>query len=546
MRAVSLFVSFEAPHIIWDSEGCNYSGLLGFREDEIMGKSFQIFQGPRTDPVLLSSAISNSAQYNHSKSQMELYNIEKKCVMVFITFSPCCDAEGTPFQCKVSIAPSQAVAFDSALAEVPWGKIIFMAESPNNAQLVNIQFAKMLGLEPGSLFGRSLHSIPSLFTCSDHLEMLVQAGFDGRGTADTMLEMVHSQIRVTVSCQPVVAPFTGQIGYVVAHFYHDPTLPADISIPASAGVGVGAVKLEPRFNRTHCPAQSHVNEATAAWGRDSPAARAHPTLARAAAGGGGGGGGTLDGARAPGRKPAKDRPLPYPSPKLSRRGPGPSAPRAHPSRCRPIYAAQPAGGATGLPCIGGARPWAAGDTLVPASIWTEAGPAWPVEPVGPNSIRASPPATAPRAPLSELWTTAAAAAAAAAAADWQAWCLSESSHGVPERIGPAPPPSQPPPSRASDPDSDSESGWAGLEADWAAEAEAAVTVAWQRREESHDGPDCGNGCGPAAQTGDATIGGIRYIAGGCEGLVGGEWGDWASEQCSDAAPGPMAGGSGWG
>jgi hypothetical protein len=553
MYAVSLFVSFEAPHIIWNAEGCDYAGILGFRKDEILGQSFQIFQGPRTDPILLSSAISNSAQRNHSKSQMELYNIENKCVMMLMTFSPCCDTLGTPFQCKVSIAPSQAVAFDSALSEVPWGKVIFMAESPNNVQLVNIKFAEMIGLEPGSLFGQSLHAISSLYTCSDHLEMLVKAGFDGRGTDDTMLEILHSQIRVTVSCQPVVAPFTGRIGYVVALFCHEPALSAEVSIPtSSAGSWAGEIESEQPSNRTQCPAQSDVDEAAAAiWRRDSLAASAHPTptSAAAAAAGGGGGGCALDSARTPDRKRANDRLNSYPSPKLARHWPAaPRTPR------RPIYAAQPAGGATQLSCSGDAQP--ASDSVVPARLWTAAGPGRPgaawqeySKSVWPQGIEASPPE--PQAPgLSKLWATATAAAAAAAAADWQAWCLSESSHGVLERIGPAPPrpPSQqPPPSRASDPDSDAESGWAGLEADWAEAAEEAVTVSWLHREDPDACPDCGNGCGPAARTGDTTGGGGGF-AGGCEGLVGGgggEWGSWANEQGSDAVTGSVTGGSGW-
>ncbi len=191
-----------------------------------------------------------------------------------------------------------------------------------------------------------------------------------------------------------------------------------------------------------------------------------------------------------------------------------------------------------LSCCGGAKPWAASDNAVPANIWTEvAGPArpeaaWPGQSVcqWPNGHQASPPV--PQAPcLSKLWE--AAAASSASAVDWQAWSLSEPSHDVLEGIRPAPPPSQASPlSLAGDPDSGSESGWAILEADLDAAAETAVTVSWQHREDSDNGLHFGNGCCPAARTGDATSGSGRF-ADGCYGLVGGggggEWEGWASE-----------------
>ncbi len=96
-----LVISFDAPHKLLAVEFEN-SEILGFTEELLQGRTLQVFQGPTSDSVSMTSAIKACMYCTTTTLQLDLYDLSGKNHTVFAALEPLLDTSGVPVACKFS------------------------------------------------------------------------------------------------------------------------------------------------------------------------------------------------------------------------------------------------------------------------------------------------------------------------------------------------------------------------------------------------------------------------------------------------------------
>ena len=98
----SIVVSFTAPHRI-SSYHSNSEGMLGFSKELLRTRTIQIFKGPKTDTLRLTSAIKKSAAKDPTTAEFYLYDVSGECRKVRLNISAFCGIGGSPVACKITV-----------------------------------------------------------------------------------------------------------------------------------------------------------------------------------------------------------------------------------------------------------------------------------------------------------------------------------------------------------------------------------------------------------------------------------------------------------
>ena len=100
-----IVVAFDAPHRILAIKA-DASSVLGYGEEQLCGRTCQVFQGPRTDSAKLSSAIKGTALQVSTSMYIELYEFFGKSQQMMVICSPYFDLSGRLVGCSLSIRHS--------------------------------------------------------------------------------------------------------------------------------------------------------------------------------------------------------------------------------------------------------------------------------------------------------------------------------------------------------------------------------------------------------------------------------------------------------
>ncbi len=113
-----LIVSLDLPHRILKFTIGTYE-ILGYTEKLLQGRTLQVFHGPTTDSVSITSAIKACLHCKTTTLHLNLYELSGECHAVLASFEPYCDGGGVPDGCKLSFESSQIFTSDAVARTSP-------------------------------------------------------------------------------------------------------------------------------------------------------------------------------------------------------------------------------------------------------------------------------------------------------------------------------------------------------------------------------------------------------------------------------------------
>eukprot|EP00291_Cryptomonas_curvata_P020263 CAMPEP_0172171488 /NCGR_PEP_ID=MMETSP1050-20130122/11922_1 /TAXON_ID=233186 /ORGANISM="Cryptomonas curvata, Strain CCAP979/52" /LENGTH=234 /DNA_ID=CAMNT_0012842929 /DNA_START=51 /DNA_END=751 /DNA_ORIENTATION=+ len=228
LNPATIIVSFEPPHCLLAIKA-ETTSVLGFPKQHLQGRTLKVFHGPRTDAIMISSAIESASVFTTvtltNSLQLELCEYSGQCRAVQMTFVPFFDALGFPIACEVSFELSQAITIENAMEDGPCPKILISADRPHCIYVACSQASEMLGLSSTSfLLGQPIASFAAL---PANLSSLAYYAAAGRRQRDTVLfrTSAHNQIHLDVAFIPVVPHIGAQVSHVLL-LLADPATPS--------------------------------------------------------------------------------------------------------------------------------------------------------------------------------------------------------------------------------------------------------------------------------------------------------------------------------
>mmetsp|Transcript_3379 Transcript_3379/g.8025 ORF Transcript_3379/g.8025 Transcript_3379/m.8025 type:complete len:459 (+) Transcript_3379:273-1649(+) len=141
-----------------------WTELFGFREQEIVGRSMRMVQGPQTNVRDLSEGIKKAAETAKSfQAAFMFYTKRMEARMMTIDVSPEHDdedgEEGTVSHAVVTMDHSDWVPKKIAFAEDSRAKAVILADKPQSVVSISQQFSDMYQLQESMIVGRTMRAI---------------------------------------------------------------------------------------------------------------------------------------------------------------------------------------------------------------------------------------------------------------------------------------------------------------------------------------------------------------------------------------------------
>ena len=218
-NSAQMIVSVESPNVVLKADP-GVHDLLGYTAEEICGRSIKILHGPKTDSVILHSAIKNAAVYQTCTVQATLYGRSGQGRIVMATCSPYQSGDGSFLGCLLEIENSEAITLKQALADDQTAKSIVNASRPHNIETVSAQFSDLFGLNQSQVLGRTLRVIHGPHTQTQRWMALFEAASCGRRASDRLSTCSSACVEVLtdVTCTPIVESLTGRVSHFLVEF----------------------------------------------------------------------------------------------------------------------------------------------------------------------------------------------------------------------------------------------------------------------------------------------------------------------------------------
>ena len=225
-RHARIVVSVESPHIVLRADS-GVVDLLGYTTEEICGRSIKILHGPRTDAVILHSAIKNVAFSQSCPVQATLYSRTGQELLVMATCSPYQESDGMFVGCLLDIEDSEAVTLKQALAsDNPVAMAIITASRPHTIETVSAEFSELFGLNQSQVLGRTLRLIhgPAGHTQTHRWSSMLDVAARGHRAYDRLFTCSSACVEapMDIACTPIVEPLTGRVSHLLVEFRPDP------------------------------------------------------------------------------------------------------------------------------------------------------------------------------------------------------------------------------------------------------------------------------------------------------------------------------------
>jgi hypothetical protein len=173
-----VYVSFDAPHKLLALEFGGEQEMFGYSEQLLRGRTLQVFHGPTTDSIRITSAVKASKYCTATKFQLNFYEISGRCVTVFASFEPYSFTAGMPVTgCKISFKFSQVV---TVLEDVRVATIMISADRLHQLQGTDFRCHEILphcSFSPCQLIA---NAIAGLAVWPAHLSSMVRNSDVGR------------------------------------------------------------------------------------------------------------------------------------------------------------------------------------------------------------------------------------------------------------------------------------------------------------------------------------------------------------------------------
>ena len=197
--------------------------ILGHHQ--IICQSILILTGPRSDPLMLQSAIKSMQTH---KLHLVLYDASgcERFLMV-----SCCPFDDSFTRSLVTLYPSDAITLQDAFADRPSASVLVSADPPHVIHMVNDKFLGRFGCARSEVLGQPLHLLykEESFNVSRFLDTqesdkawsaLLDAAVEGRATRRSLATVgaFFGSLDVDeVTCKPVVEGLNGRIRHVLIH-----------------------------------------------------------------------------------------------------------------------------------------------------------------------------------------------------------------------------------------------------------------------------------------------------------------------------------------
>ena len=208
-----IIVSLDSPHRLLAIE-FGTDEILGYTEQLLRGRTLQVFHGPTTDSVSITSAVKASFFFTTTKLQLNLYELSGLCRTVSAIFEPFSDAGGVPVGCKFSFEVSQAITMDQAVEDPSGASLLISANQSQRIDFTGHRIPLLFGFTSSQLMGNTIAELAAVPT---HLSTIIQSAESGRVQRDIVRIRTASfeDIACNVTCIPVVPRQGAQISHVL-------------------------------------------------------------------------------------------------------------------------------------------------------------------------------------------------------------------------------------------------------------------------------------------------------------------------------------------
>ena len=208
------------------------SSILGYEQNEIVGKSVFHLTGPFSDVNLLRCAMYRAASHTSSTQQLVLYDRDRRPQHMIVLCSPLIRS-GILLGCLVLFRPSFAITLQHVFKNVQQSSLPYCLVSamyPHNIHMVNEGFMAGLGCSREDMLGKDLLTVIEL-TRTDCRDWNLMLGAASRGAAGHVTVLVRSGpagnlAEVDMICLPVVETPNGPIRHFTVLFLPGPTSPS--------------------------------------------------------------------------------------------------------------------------------------------------------------------------------------------------------------------------------------------------------------------------------------------------------------------------------
>jgi hypothetical protein len=217
LTTILMLISSDFPHTILSS---HENEILGYSPQALVGQSFGLFSGPRTDNKIFFNSVQRAGSHGESgELNLALYDIAGRCRNVILRYQPSSwRNEATSKCCHITVIQSESILFTSVFDESAYAWALVSADRPHYVETVNDLFTTLFGLPKDDIVGKNLHRIRPSNLPSNELRHALLAASQGTRTRQRMAACTASDAEtlVDIDCIPVVSAPGAAVTHIMA------------------------------------------------------------------------------------------------------------------------------------------------------------------------------------------------------------------------------------------------------------------------------------------------------------------------------------------